>query len=431
MRLVAATGLLLSIYLVRLAFSAEPAAGCGPGTACDLVLRSRWSSWLGMPVSLPGASWYASIVVALGFVGPRVPAPLRRGAWGLACGLSCAAAAAAVWFLGVQALALRLGCPYCLGVHACGMTLALLLLAARPLPWPALIATGSAGLVLAGALPLGQWLVPPPAGVVIEHVADERGASATDDLGAASPPRPPEFHDDDLVADRGHDARPLTAADGPPGLALVGGRVTVDPAAFPRLGPADAPHVVAKLFDYTCSHCRTMHGHLQLARERYGSQLAVICIVVPLDPACHPGMREAAPVHAEACELARLSLAVWRIDRQAFWQLDAWLFATPQPRPAAEARAWAERLVGPQRLNAQLAEPGIERQLRDHAAVYRACGAGVLPKLLARRALIHGDFASGEQLCEFLEAQYGLVPQPARGAKTISTITVPPRADKN
>ena len=78
---------------------------------------------------------------------------------------------------------------------------------------------------------------------------------------------------------------------------------------IPRIGDEDAEQIVIKLADYTCPYCRDMHRQLErLLQER---QLQVLIIPVPLHPDCYPELEEVDPMHEDACELARLAIAVW------------------------------------------------------------------------------------------------------------------------
>jgi len=85
-----------------------------------------------------------------------------------------------------------------------------------------------------------------------------------------------------------------------------------------------------------------MHSTLAKMRERYGDQVSVILMPMPLDGKCNPRIMKTAPVHANACELAKLALAVWLADRAAFTKLDQWLFESPEPRGPVEPRLCRE-----------------------------------------------------------------------------------------
>ena len=129
-RLLAIVAASISIYLsVHTLRGGETLAGCGGGGAgCDEVLGSRWSQWLGIPVSLAGVGVYLAIFIATWMVPPgRAPWVRRIGRW-LTLSLVPLAASAGIWFSALQWFELGSFCPYCLAVHACGLTIFVLVM---------------------------------------------------------------------------------------------------------------------------------------------------------------------------------------------------------------------------------------------------------------------------------------------------------------
>src|SRR5258707_1344828 len=51
MRVLIAAAIGLACYLLWVSLSGWAGAGCAPNSSCDRVLHSRWSRWLGVPVS--------------------------------------------------------------------------------------------------------------------------------------------------------------------------------------------------------------------------------------------------------------------------------------------------------------------------------------------------------------------------------------------
>ena len=113
---------------------------------------------------------------------------------------------------------------------------------------------------------------------------------------------------------------------------------------WPLLGPADAEHVMIELFDYTCGHCRRMNRYLQQARQRFGDQVAIIVLPVPLNSECNDAVQTTNPSHKDACEIARIALSVWRLSPEAFPDYHNWLCDTESGRTVLEARQRAEAL---------------------------------------------------------------------------------------
>lgn len=120
----AAVAVGVSAYLTWVTLQASSVAGCTANAVidCDDVLTSRWSKWLGLPVSLLGTIVYLAIVGLAWPAGRRVSDSLIIGL--LAAALL--AAGAAVWFIGLQAIQLQSFCPYCLTIHCCGIVISVL-----------------------------------------------------------------------------------------------------------------------------------------------------------------------------------------------------------------------------------------------------------------------------------------------------------------
>ena len=104
--LLACLALAVSGYLSWLAISeGQSALGCGGETFdCDEVLGSRWSVWLGMPVSILGMLTYAGILISILTLFLAQSKSLRDVAWLTIAVTSTAAVGAGLWFTALQAL---------------------------------------------------------------------------------------------------------------------------------------------------------------------------------------------------------------------------------------------------------------------------------------------------------------------------------------
>src|SRR4051812_37530165 len=98
MRVVAVAALLVAAYLAGIALSGSRVAGCGPESGCDQVLQSRWSKWLGIPVSLPAIALYLAVLGFLSRLGPKKRVEEQRRAWRILFGCAIAILGAALWF---------------------------------------------------------------------------------------------------------------------------------------------------------------------------------------------------------------------------------------------------------------------------------------------------------------------------------------------
>ena len=111
----AVIGLLISGYLTFTTWSNSGVAGCTAGgpVDCESVLKSHWSKWLGIPVSLLGMGTYVGILVSA-----LLLVTGRQGVASMALlTFALLAAGSATWFIGLQDFVLGSFCLYCMAVH--------------------------------------------------------------------------------------------------------------------------------------------------------------------------------------------------------------------------------------------------------------------------------------------------------------------------
>jgi uncharacterized membrane protein/protein-disulfide isomerase len=355
----------------------DKVTGCGGETlACDELLAGRWSRWLGLPVALPAALLYCLTLLGLfGVCWERWPR-LQRVSWQQLLIVAVTLLASVCWFSGLQLWEGRF-CPYCLTAHAFALVLAALILWQAPIQWRRLadpIAIMGAikparafglllvGLAASGALIGGQVLVKPQS---------MRFVRLTGSLGAP---------------------------------------INLDVNEHPRLGKVDAKHVVVELYTYNCSHCRVMDDFLEQARRRYGDQLAIVTLVVPLHPGCNAYVKTAKPGSEHACEFARLAVAVWEAKADQFENFHHWLMES-EPTPQ-QARRRAEDLIGANALTKVLEDGSVDRRIAYHVRVYASFGGGQLPKVIYGGHAAQGAPGGAQELFSFLEKNVGLTPPP-------------------
>lgn len=422
-RVLVLVALLVAGYLAWLSLSGTKAVGCGPDSGCDRVLRSRWAWWFGVPVSLLALPVYFAAVVATFRLGkPRGAAPAtqaaRAGAWQLLVCCSLLFLGAGLWFIGVQRFLVKAWCPFCMAAHGCGMAAAALVL------FPALFRQGAAGtmtkwgptagLAAAGlaALVAGQTLHSPETFIVTSIPLP--GASPTGITSTAAVP--PPVNSTATTAPVSLPATNLAAATSPTNSPagrlwpVYAGRFQLNLDEVPLVGPAGASNVMVSLFDYTCHFCRLMHGGLLEAQRTFSNHLALACLVMPLDPACNPLIVKTLPEHTNACQYARLSLAVWLANRSRMPEFEAWMFAGEQAPPLAAARELAGRLVGSNALERALASPWIDAQLRQNIAIYELAnraGQGAMPQLIVGNKVAVGSLPSAS-IYELLAGEWGM-----------------------
>ena len=386
-RVLAGLGLVVGSYLTAVSLSQSGLPlGCGSGSGCDEVLRSRWSNLLGIPVGVPAVLVYVG-VMACTFLIAR-PSTDRLGRSGLA-GLAILIAFSAVWFIGLQLVWLKAICPWCMAEHGIGLA------TAAASFWLILSSPVDAGQENGTSVPAGGLGMPVICGVVAAVSFMLLQVFFSDSSTSVAR----------LPAGENADSGPGSDRQ----LVVLNGELRIDVHELPVLGSPNAPEMLVLLYDYCCPHCRATHRYLQDGLVRYPDQYGVVLLPMPLDAKCNPAVEETEPRFEEACELARIALAVWRADRAAFEEFDRWLFEPERPRTAATAREYAGQLLPGRNFEEATSEDWISERIAADVAAYNSSGAQTIPVILSPSLdTVVGRPASAEELFSILEAELGL-----------------------
>jgi uncharacterized membrane protein/protein-disulfide isomerase len=376
--------------------------GCSGGSPCDQVLNSRWSTVGGvLPVSGLAVGVYLALLVASLFIGPATAAPDRRLAKSAMLVLVGSAVGSAVWFTIVQKWIIGAFCPYCMATHITGLLLAALVIWRVPMQFD----DGLTDVALMSPVP----------------ALDNRAASQLVQDVSPTDPR--------LVIDPAPmKGLPLV------GLVLAGClavcQVVITPSAVylggesqdnlpaidlphtvPLVGSPDAQYVVTLLFDYKCPHCQQIHFMLDEAIRRYGGKLAFALCPAPLNSQCNPYIPRDVDEYKDSCELAKISLAVWVANREAFSAFENWMFSFEsgdrwRPRSLDAARAKAVELVGQAKFDAAWADPWIARYMQTSIRIYGRTiqsGKGGIPKLVFGSRWVIPELYSADDFAMILQ----------------------------
>ena len=367
-RLLTLAALSVATYLAITSLMNQSPAGCGEDGGCGRVLASRFSRWFGLPVAIPAVSTLASQLVLLGFIGTSLPERVRNIAGRLLAVTVITHALAAVWFIALQILMQHL-CGYCMAVHVCNLLIAGICLLGRKAGMIASVMSGVVAAISIGILAVGGLLSDDADRFEIRELAANEGEPIVlDGLPSLNASMQQE------VSDR----------------TLASGYVVVRVGEVPLRGKPSADRIVAKFYDYTCPHCRTMHRWLVDSIDASDGQFAVSLHPVPLNSSCNRHVSHNTDSHRDACELARLALAVWRVDALRFAEMHDWLFTGDDAPTAEAARKYAEQLVDATAIDAVLAEESIDRVLQTNVRVYDKLGRGVIPKILFSDRVLTG-----------------------------------------
>src|SRR5262249_34357498 len=154
-----------------------------------------------------------------------------------------------------------------------------------------------------------------------------------------------------------------------------------------------------------CSHCRIMHGHLIEAHRKFGKNLAIASLPMPLCEKCNFTVKRSPKAHAQACEYARLGLAVWRARPKVQMQYDDWIFVPESPPARAPSRQYAGQLVGSNALELALKDPWIEEQIQRDISIYATNyfrGLGNMPQVIVGTNVASGTFGKVEDFYRLL-----------------------------
>jgi protein-disulfide isomerase len=184
-------------------------------------------------------------------------------------------------------------------------------------------------------------------------------------------------------------------------ITVAGNRVTLDVKQWPLLGNSEAQYVFVEMFDYTCPHCRNTHNAIKGAFENYGDRLAILALPVPLERACNDAASGGG--HPGSCELAKISIAVWRVSPDKFHEFHDWMFETT--RSPASARAHAEKLVGAEKFRKEYSSKIPSEYVKRHVDLYKKVGQGSVPKLLFPKSTINGEINSKSTMVSTIERE--------------------------
>jgi len=420
---------LVAGYLTYASFTSGGVAGCGPEGGCSEVLNSRWSKWLGIPVSLPALALYlALLVLSVGLARGqgvlsrvRTEQGLRFGAWSVI--------GAAWWFFSLSAFVLHKFCPYCFAVHLSGTVGAVSLLkflhqrGGAPAgggmpswPWTSQLPWAAA---LLGILAAGQILYV-PATYRITSVPSGAPPTTTPATTVAAPAVTPAVRSTPPVPvpAPGPTAKsPLAPpAIPPPVVSLHNGSFRLDPTKFPLLGRPSATSMMVSQFDYTCEHCRRTHGPIREAQAYFSNTLAIICLPMPLDARCNEWLKKTPPAHTNACQFAALALGVWRAAPEKFLEYDDWLMSDPAALNVRTAFEHAKQLVGAPVFEAAITDPWVPETLQLSISLYRsnflAGKSGAMPMMNIGAKIVTGTVGSAAKMFELLDSGLGLKRNP-------------------
>ena len=459
---IAVIGLALTSYLGWASATSTKVAGCGSGQLfdCSHVMNTKWSSAFGIPVGIPAAGLYVGLLASMIVWSTAKSQQIKQYAKTFVAGASFIAAVAAVWFISLQLFVVEHLCQYCLAAHACGLILVGLSIWNLSMSKMKIFAMSAMSLVAVGVMATSQVMAEAPPTFEIEthapvttpqevmesneNAADVFAAPGFDApksksksknsdggtlfeapisgatssrteqnvsptpvrnrfrMGIASLLRPASL----MVTANPQDDQEDQEQEEERLVGISGGSIKLNVAHWPLSGNADAEKIFIEMFDYTCPHCRENFKTIQAAKEQMGEdKIATMVLCVPMNSNCNGTVRVNHAKHAEACELAKLAVAVWRVDPEQFQVFHEWMFEGDQAPTAAAARAKAIELVDEDALTAELEGEVVQQYISKQVQLYQNIGGGTVPKMLFSGTTVVGKVTSTDILIQIIDQQ--------------------------
>jgi uncharacterized membrane protein len=396
--------------------------GCGQDSGCGEVLGSPWAYWLGIPVSLLGLGLYGAFFISTFSlkIGQQQKATRALNSLTL---FSFATLAAAAWFVGVQAVAIKSFCPYCCTAHGLASLAAVIFLSQASDIGSRLSVRLNFGVgivvafVLVTVIAAVQIILPkePEAPLIVDLGQAQTNAPIAEAKPAPKPTPPP------APAVEPKPTAPAVATVTPEApstpkaepFLVPRSSLSLDAARLPLLGPANAPHRIGCLFDYTCHHCRQLHGFIRTAIDQFDGQLSCLMIPMPLDANCNAQIKRTGRDHVNACKYAKICLAVQQVAPAKYDAFDRWLFTNHKTtKPLAKVREHAASLVGAAALNKAVASATVQQQLQQNIRAYELNSKNgkksLMPQTIIKDQVIFGPPPSDAALQSILKKILGL-----------------------
>jgi uncharacterized membrane protein len=370
--------------------------GCGGGSACDAVTKSRWARWGPAPVAAVGAGLYLVMLLLaiLTYVDPNKRWQVTQ--WAILATLALIAISAAAWFLGLSLLVLRKFCIYCGVIHFTALVAAVLLIACSPFPnWKPIQVVVAAVTML--TFIAGQLLWRPR----LYSVTCEQTSGSVEPVTQSTPCTP--------VATEGA-SRTFTGRI----IRLNAGRVSLNIDEWPVLGSPTARHVIGWLFDHTCEECHHQHRLLLDVLDRFHGNLAIVAIPVPMHASCNPAVKCKDAERIQACAFARLCWAIWSIDPARFSEWSAFMASEEDRQPFGLALKKAETLVDIGAFNVRGPDTILDEKVAAAVELYRVASTETVPAILLPRGILRGRASTGEELFAIIRKHLDAHPFTAR-----------------
>ncbi len=424
-RIVAALGLCLIAAavsgLLLLQHHGEPSAvaavneacGAGPRSGCEDVARSSWSSLAGLPVAAYGLLFYLSLALALALA-LLAAAEAREALAGLALAGLVLGLLVDLFLLGVQVVAIRSYCWFCILTYVLGaLAVAALFPARRALraapsavarpdgrvafaAWAlgtsavaAAVLTANASLGYRAAQRQANLLGRPLAATAPRSTATPSPSASAPSIAApaaATPEAPSGPQDAKHWRERAQklqetldDPRKLEAYFSEKAQRQFETEpvVSIDLDNAPARGPANAPVRVVEYSDFLCPFCRNLGLALTQFIPQAGGRVVVYFKNYPLDAACNPKLKQS--THPGSCNLALGAICAQRQGKFDAYHDRVFSLELRNPQPSDVVRIAGEAGLNAAAMQGCLDDPKTKETLASQIAEANRLGVSATP----------------------------------------------------
>ena len=167
-------------------------------------------------------------------------------------------------------------------------------------------------------------------------------------------------------------------------------RVQIDLQGAPSLGPKEAPLTIVDFSDFKCPHCKHAANVLTRLIGEYGGQVRFVFKQFPNDPACNPNIPSGRP-SSGSCLLAKAALCAHAQGH--FWPYHDVLFATQEETYTPEKLiSLAQKLgLAKESFSVCLQNPNTETLLRSDMTQGLGLGVQGTPTLFFNGKMVRGN----------------------------------------
>lgn len=442
--------LFIDLYLAFIGITGESVVGCGPNSGCDIVMQSKWSKFIGIPVSLFAIPIYCALFYYVGNLKDHYETAVQRHAWRSIITLASLLIGAGIWFIILQLFVIKAICPFCMAAHVCGLVASIILLLNVPL-MDTPKGAGREKIVYVSPRRFKRRIIPAtallaifilgqifssPKTHVIKPIMPQQTANSASNIQSPTTTGQSKvltnitFTSGNVqpINNQGNNQSNQPQEKAPNVVSILRSdnaktntgrihRINIAGAEFefnldevPYIGSVDAPTKILSLFDYTCHYCREMHHHLMAIANVYSNKIGIINLPMPLDAVCNPIMPRTPKAHQNACEYAKIGLAVWRANKSLYPQFESYVFTGTDAPTIENVRIYASNLIGSETLAKALTDPWINDIIKLSTSIFATnafyLGQSQMPQVIIGTNLISGYVQNTGVLVEQLEKQY-------------------------